>query len=174
MDEVASFNDEYDSESSMTMQGARITGEYVTRRRVNMAIKMVYQIQSDEENWSRWPDLIEHYHEVQAKSFYNIVERMEENLPIQPPMGFAIYKTFSMIDFAKFKNFYSESEWNSLMYRIDKIHTYYVQHKEVISKLRYRKHYVYLSNLNHTLNKKRCYLHEKRRMFVSLKPPIFL
>ena len=35
------------------MQGARITGEYVTRRHVNMAIKMVYQIQSDEENWSR-------------------------------------------------------------------------------------------------------------------------
>ena len=26
-----------------------------------MAIKMVYQLQADEENWTRWPDLIEHY-----------------------------------------------------------------------------------------------------------------
>lgn len=76
---------------------------------------MVYQLQSDEENWTRWPDLIEHYHDVQAKSFFNIVQRMEENLPIQPPVGFTIYKTFCMIDFAKFKNFYFESEWNSLI-----------------------------------------------------------
>ena len=46
-----------------------------------------------------------------------------------------------MIDFAKFKNFYSESEWNSLIYRIHKIHAYYVQHKEFISKHRYNKRY---------------------------------
>lgn len=143
MDELASYNEEYISESSTIMQGARVTGDYETRRHVNMAIKMVYQLQSDEENWTRRPDLIEHYHDVQAKSFFNIVQRMEENLPIQPPAGFTIYKTFCMIDFAKFKNFYFESEWNSLIYKIDKIHAYYVQHKEVISKLRYHKRYVY-------------------------------
>ena len=143
MDEVAAYNEEYDSQSSMIMQGARNTADYVTRRHVIMAIKLVYQLQSDEENWTRWPDLLEHYHEVQAKSFYNIVERMEENLPIQPPVAFTIYKKFSMIDFSKFKKFYSESEWNILMYKVDKIHAYYVRHKEVISKHKYSKHYVY-------------------------------
>ena len=143
MDEVAAYNEEYDSQSSMIMQGVRNTADYVTRRHVNMAIKLVYQLQSDEENWTRWPDLLEHYHEVQAKSFYNIVERIEENLPIQPPVAFAIYKTFSLIDFAKFKNFYSESEGNILMYRVDKIHAYYVQHKGVILKHKYSKHCVY-------------------------------
>ena len=74
MDEVATYNEEYDSQSSMIMQGARNTADYVTRRHVNIAIKLVYQLQSDEENWTPWPDLLEHYHEVQA-----------------------IYKTFSMI-----------------------------------------------------------------------------
>lgn len=72
--EVATYNEEYDSQSSMIMQGARNTADYVTRRHVNIAIKLVYQLQSDEENWTPWPDLLEHYHEVQA-----------------------IYKTFSMI-----------------------------------------------------------------------------
>lgn len=52
MDEVASYNEEYDSESSMIMQGARVTADYVTRRHVNMAIKLVYQLQSNEENWT--------------------------------------------------------------------------------------------------------------------------
>lgn len=95
--EVATYSEEYDSQSSMIMQGARNTADYVTRRHVNVAIKLVYQLQSDEENLNPWPDLLEHYHKVQAKSFYNIVERIEENLPIQPPVAFAIYKTFSMI-----------------------------------------------------------------------------
>ena len=66
MDEVATYN-EYDSQSSMIMQGARNTADYVTRRHVNVAIKLVYQLQSDEENLNPWPDLLEHYHKVQAK-----------------------------------------------------------------------------------------------------------
>lgn len=142
MDEVAVYNNEFDSDTRLIMQGAKVTGEYESRRHVNMAIKMVYQVQSDEENWSRWSDLIEHYQSVQAKSYFNIAERIEENLFDQPPVSFTIYKTFSMIDFIKFKNIYSELEWNILVYRVNKIHTYYVKHKEVISKSHYSKHYM--------------------------------
>lgn len=54
MDELASYNEEYNSESSTIMQGARVTGDYETRRHVNMAIKMVYQLQADEENCSTY------------------------------------------------------------------------------------------------------------------------
>lgn len=67
---------------------------------------------------------------------------MEENLVIEPPVSFIIYKTFNMIEFSKFKNFHSELEWNVLVYRINKIHMYYVKNKEVISKEKYSKHYV--------------------------------
>ena len=94
-----------------------------------MAIKLVYQLQSEEENWTRWADLIEHYHEVQAKSFYNITERMEENLYGYPPVGFNIYRTFSMIEFSKFEQFYSRKEWENL----NNIYSYYLEHKDVIS-----------------------------------------
>lgn len=143
MDEVAVYNNEFDSDSRLVMQGAKVTGDYVTRRHVNMAITMMYQAQSDEENRTRWVNLIEFYQGVQAKSFFNSVERIEENLFDQPPLSFTIFKTFSMIDFIKFKNFYSELAWNILVYRINKIHTYYVKHKEVISKSNYSNHYVY-------------------------------
>ena len=70
---------------------------------------------------------------VLAKSFFNIVERMEENLDPEPPVGFGIYKTFSNIDFCKFEEFYSRTEWDS----------YYLKNKDVISKLKFSKHYVY-------------------------------
>ena len=121
MDEVAVYNNEFDSDSRLVMQGAKVTGDYVTRRHVNMAITMMYQAQSDEENRTRWANLIEFYQGVQAKSFFNIVERIEENLFDQPPLSFTIFKTFSMIDFIKFKNFYSELAWNILVYRINKL-----------------------------------------------------
>lgn len=86
MDEVAVYNNEFDSDSRLVMQGAKVTGDYVTRRHVNMAITMMYQAQSDEENRTRWANLIEFYQGVQAKSFFNIVERIEENLFDQPPL----------------------------------------------------------------------------------------
>lgn len=50
--EVAVYNNEFDSDTRCVMQGAKVTGDYESRRHVNMAIKMVYQVQSDEENWS--------------------------------------------------------------------------------------------------------------------------
>lgn len=112
MDETAVYNNEFDSDTRLVMQGAKVTGDYKTRRHLNMAIKMVYQVQLDEGNWSRWPDLIEHYHSVQANSFFHVVQCMGENLVIQPPVSFTIYKTFTMIEFRKFKNFYSELDWN--------------------------------------------------------------
>lgn len=68
---------------------------------------------------------------------------MDENLPIQPPVSFPIYKTFSMIKYSKYKHFYSELVWNILIYRINKIHSYYVKHKEVISKSKYTKYSVF-------------------------------
>ena len=46
-----------------------------------MAIKMVYQLQADEENWTRWPDLIEHYQMVQAKSFSISLKGWKKILP---------------------------------------------------------------------------------------------
>ena len=80
---------------------------------------------------------------VQAKSFFNIVERMEENLDLEPPVGFGIYKTFSNIDFCKFEEFYSRTEWDNLLFKLNKIHSYYLKNKDVISKLKFSKHYVY-------------------------------
>ena len=80
---------------------------------------------------------------VQAKSFFNIVERMEENLDQEPPVGFGIYKTFSNIDFCKFEEFYSRTEWDNLLFKLNKIHSYYLKNKDVISKLKFSKHYVY-------------------------------
>lgn len=71
MDETAVYNDEFDSNTRLVMQDAKVTGDYQKRRHLNMAIKMVFQVQSDEENWSRWPDLITLYQSVQAKSFFN-------------------------------------------------------------------------------------------------------
>lgn len=140
MDEVAEYNDEFDKQSRLIMQGAKVTGEFRTRRHLNMA--MVYQVQSNKENWSRWPDLLDFYANVQAKSFFNVVQSMEENLAIEPQVSFTIYKTFTIIEFSKFQNFYSESEWNVLVYRIHKTHMYYMKNKEGISKHRYSKHYV--------------------------------
>ena len=67
---------------------------------------------------------------------------MEENLVIEPPVSFTIYKTFAMIEFSKFQNFYSEPEWNMLVYKINKIHMYYMKHRETIVKHRYSKHHV--------------------------------
>ena len=52
MDEMAAFCQDYDQESRLIMQGARVTADYKTRRHLIMAVKMVYQIQSEEENWS--------------------------------------------------------------------------------------------------------------------------
>ena len=80
---------------------------------------------------------------VQAKSFFNIVERIEENLDPEPPVGFGIYKTFSNIDFCKFEEFYSRTEWDNLLFKLNKIHSYYLKNKDVISKLKFSKHYVY-------------------------------
>lgn len=80
---------------------------------------------------------------VQAKSFFNIVERMEENLDPEPPVGFGIYKTFSNIDFCKFEEFYSRTEWDNLLFKLNKIHSYYLKNKDVILKLKFSKHYVY-------------------------------
>lgn len=83
MDEVAAFNEECDEESSHIMQGTRVTADYETRRHLMMAIKLVYRIQADEENWMRWLEMMKYnYHEVSAKSFYNIVERMAKNLDL--------------------------------------------------------------------------------------------
>lgn len=48
-----------------------------------------------------------------------------------------------MIKYSKYKHFYSELEWNILIYRINKIHSYYVKHKEVISKSKYTKYSVF-------------------------------
>lgn len=90
MDETAVYNNEFDSDSRLIMQGAKVTGDYQTRRHLNMAIKLVYQVQSDEENRSRWSDLIEHYQSVQAKSYFNVVQCMEDNLAIHPPVSFTI------------------------------------------------------------------------------------
>lgn len=143
MDEVAAYNNEFDEMSTEIMQEARVTADYETLQHVNMAIKLVYQLQSGEENWTRWPDLIEHYHMVQAKSFYNITERMEENLDPEPPVGFNIYKTFASIDFCKFEKFYSRTEWENLLVKLNKIHSYYLKNKDVIPKLKFNKHYVY-------------------------------
>lgn len=70
MDETAVYNNDFDEESRLIIQGAKVTGDFKTRRHLNMAIKLVYQVQSDEENWSRWPDLIDSYQSVQAKSFF--------------------------------------------------------------------------------------------------------
>lgn len=143
MDEVAAYNSEFDDESSQIMQGARVTGDYETRTHLMMAIKLVYQLQSDEENWTRWADLTHHYHEVQAKSFYNISERMEENLDRIPPVGFSIYRTFTMIDFCKFEQFYSRNKWDNLLVKLNNIHSYYLENKDVISKLKLEKGFVF-------------------------------
>ena len=61
MDETAVYNNEFGSNTRLIMQSAKVTGDYETRRHLNVAIKMVYHVQSDEENWSRWADLITHY-----------------------------------------------------------------------------------------------------------------
>lgn len=53
MDKVAAFNEEYDEESSRVMQGTRVTADYETMTHLMMAIKLVYQIQADKENWTR-------------------------------------------------------------------------------------------------------------------------
>lgn len=80
---------------------------------------------------------------VQAKSFFNIVERMEENLDPEPPVGLGIYKTFSNIDFCKFEEFYSRTEWDNLLFKLNKIHSYYLKNEDVILKLKFSKDYVY-------------------------------
>ena len=58
MDEMAAYSQDYDQESRLIMQGARVTADYKMRRHLIMAVKMVYQIQSEEENWSHWGDVI--------------------------------------------------------------------------------------------------------------------
>ena len=105
MDETAVYKDQFGSDTRLIMQSAKVTDDFGTRKNLNMAIKLVYQIQPDEENWSRWADLIYHYQSTQANNFFNIVQSMGENLPIQPPVSFPIYETFTMIEYSKYKQF---------------------------------------------------------------------
>ena len=44
MDETAVYNNEFSSETRLIMQGIKVTGDYETRRPLNMTIKMVYQV----------------------------------------------------------------------------------------------------------------------------------
>ena len=126
------------------MQGTRVTADYKTRTHLMMAIKLVYQIQADKENWTRWPDMTKYYyHKVSAKSFYNIVERMAENLYGEPHTGFTLYRTFCMIDFKKFENFYSTQEWKYLLCNLNKIHSYCMDFKHAIPKSGLDKDFVF-------------------------------
>lgn len=109
-----------------------------------MAIKLVYRIQADEENWMRWLEMMKYnYHEVSAKSFYNIVERMAKNLYGEPPAGFTLFRTFCMIDFKKFEHFYSTQEWKCLLRNLNKIHSYYMDFKHAIPKSGLDKDFVF-------------------------------
>lgn len=131
MDEMAAYSQDYDQESRLIMQGARVTADYKTRRHLIMAVKMVYQIQSEEENWSHWGDVIKNtYHKVSAKSYYNIAERMTQNL-FQTPLEWNMYTVFTMVDFKKFESFYTEQEWKTLLFNLNVIHKYYVENKHI-------------------------------------------
>ena len=68
---------------------------------------------------------------------------MEENLDPEPPVGFGIYKTFLNIDFCKFEEFYSRIEWDNLLFKLNKIYSFYLNNRDVISKLKFSKHYVF-------------------------------
>ena len=80
---------------------------------------------------------------VISELYYNIVQCMDENLLIQPPVSFVIYKTFARIEYTKYQQFYSDLEWNILVFRISRIHLYYTEHKEVIYKGKYLKHFAF-------------------------------
>lgn len=128
MDELAAYSNEYEPNSLLVMQGAMATSDYKTRRHLRMAVKMVYQLQSEEENWSRWGDVIQNsYHKVAANSYYNIVERMSQNVFGQAPLGMNMFKVFSHIDFEKFKPFYTEHQWDTLIFNLNLIGDYYIE-----------------------------------------------
>lgn len=135
MDELAANSQQFDFNSLLVMQGAMPTADYTTRSHLRMAIKMVYQMQSEEENWSRWGDVIKKaYHKVSAKSYNNITERMSQNLFGQAPVGMDMFKVFSHIDFEKFRPFYTEHQWATLLFNLNLIGDYYIENKPNIAK----------------------------------------
>ena len=73
-----------------------------------MAIKILYQLQADEENWTRWPDLIEHYQVVQAKSFSISLKGWKKILTRSRLWVLVFTRHFLTLIFASLKSFIQE------------------------------------------------------------------
>ena len=140
MDETAVYNTFFDEESRLIIQGARVMGNFRQRRDLNMALKMVYRVQSDEENWNRYSDILHCYHLVQAKSLYSALQCIEENLHIEPLIAYESYKLLALIDCGTFKEFYSDLEWNTVDYRLTTVYLYYQKFEEIISRAQWSKY----------------------------------
>lgn len=95
------------------------------------SIQLVYKLQN--ENWVRWPVFAKQNDVVMAARFFKIVERMDELIPIRPPVNYATYQTLKRIEFVKFQSHYSRIEWTRLVARLMKIFTHYEQNKEVVA-----------------------------------------
>ena len=92
---------------------------------------LVYKLRN--ENWVRWPVFAKHNVAVMSARFFKIVEKMDELIPIRPPVNYATYQTLKRINFVKFQSHYSRIEWSRLLARLMRIFTYYEHHKEVIA-----------------------------------------
>ena len=132
MDELATFSQRYDEDTLYVLQGVKVSADYKTRQHLMIGVKMVYQVQSEEENWSRTAYALKNiYAKVAVKSFYSIVERMTQNL-YQISLGWNMYVVLTMIDFKKFQGFYTKQQWKQLLFNLNAIHKYYIENKKDI------------------------------------------
>lgn len=125
------IQEELHLETDLIKQSADPKAELVTRQHLVTSIQLVYKSQN--ENWVRWPVFAKQNDVVMAARFFKIVERMDELIPIRPPVNYATYQTLKRIEFVKFQSHYSRIERTRLVARLMKIFTYHEQHKEVVA-----------------------------------------
>ena len=110
------IQEELHLETDLIKQSADPKAELVTRQHLVTSIQLVYKSQN--ENWVRWPVFAKQNDVVMAARVFKIVERMDELIPIRPPVNYATYQTLKRIEFVKFQSHYSRIERTRLVARL--------------------------------------------------------